>query len=147
MANSRYQIEVEEYLRTHYLPRYFGQGFRVANLALSAGGTFEFDAVSNDGEIVVCISTSTGRTVSGKFASGKVHKLRADMLFLLMAPAKQRLILLTEEDMYQICLSEKEKGRVPSEIEFIHAEIPSELAEELKAARKLASEEVSTIRR
>jgi hypothetical protein len=142
MANSRYQLIVEEYLRTQYLPRYFGQDFRIARLALSSGGTFEFDAVSQDGEIVVCISTSTGRTVSSKFVSGKMHKLRADMLFLLMVQARRRIILFTEEDMYKICLSEKEKGRVPPEIEFLRAEIPIEIDVALKAARKLASDEV-----
>lgn len=147
MANSHYQREVEKHLRICYLSKYFDQGFRVAKLPLSSGGTFEFDAVSDDGEIVVCISTSTGRTLSGKFAAGKVQRIRADMLFLLMTQAKQRIILFTEADMYQIFLNEKDKGRVPQEIEFLHAEIPAELAEGLKAARKLASDEVSPLPR
>lgn len=147
MANSHYQLEVEKHLRTYYLSEYFHQGFRVAKLPLSSGGIFEFDAVSDDGEIVVCISTSTGKTLRGKFAAGKVQKIRADMLFLLMAQARQRIILFTEADMYQIFLSERDKGRVPQEIEFLHAEIPAEIAEKLKAARQLASDEVSPVQR
>lgn len=147
MANSRYQLEVEQYLRVQYLPKKFGQDFHPARLMLSTGGTFDFDAVRVDGNVVVNISTSTGRTASGNFASGKVQKIRADMLFLLMAQARQRIILLTEEDMYQIFLSEKEKGRVPQKIEFLRAEIPAEIADPLKVARKLASDEVSPVQR
>ena len=76
MANSRYQLKVEDFLRTRYLPDFFKQKFRISRLTLSAGGTFEFDAVSEDREIVVYISTSTGRTASSNFASGKLKVAR-----------------------------------------------------------------------
>lgn len=142
MANTNTQRRVESWLRNDWLPRQFGQEFRPKALVLKPGGTFDFDAVSTDGNIVVNISTSSGITMGGKYPSAKMQKLRADMLFLLMTNTQRRIILLTEKDMLNLCLQEKENGRVPLEIEFFHAEIPAVLDEELKAARKMASDEV-----
>jgi hypothetical protein len=92
---------------------------------------------------VASISTSNGITAGGKTPAAKIQKLRADMLFLLMVHAKRRLIILTEKDMFEICQKEKGNGRVPEEIEFLHAELPVNLAAALRKARKKASDEVS----
>jgi hypothetical protein len=46
-------------------------------------------------------------TFSGKHAVGKLLKLRADMLFLLLANAPRSLVVLTERDMYDLCLKER----------------------------------------
>ncbi|MCJ7791846.1 MAG: hypothetical protein MUP49_05520 [Dehalococcoidia bacterium] len=86
-------------------------------------GFVEFDAVSADDTIAANISTSSGITSGGKYPSAKIQKLRADMLFLLMTKAEKKLIVLTEKDMYELCLKEEAKGRVPKEIEFLHAEL------------------------
>jgi hypothetical protein len=69
-------------------------------------------------------------------------KIRSDMYFLLLVPAGRRLVILTEADMHQACCAEKEGGRVPKEIEFVLAEIPSDLRLRLEAAKRVASEEV-----
>jgi hypothetical protein len=50
---------------------------------------------------------------------------RSDMLFLTMVDAKRRLIVLTEPDMYEQCKREAAGGRVPPEIGFVCAVIPS----------------------
>jgi len=65
------------------------------------------------------------------------------MLFLLMIQVEKRLRILTEKDMYNLCLKEKKNGRVPLEIEFIHAKLPENLADLLKEAKKIAVTEVS----
>ena len=70
-------------------------------------------------------------------------KLRSDMLFLLMAEAKRRIVVLTEKDMFDKCLAERDGGRVPPEIEFALASIPEELREKLKKAKDESSREVS----
>ncbi len=66
---------------------------------LSSGGVFEFDAVSLNGKIIANISTSRGTNVSGKRAVGKTHKIRSDMFFLLLVPADDLSVILTERDM------------------------------------------------
>jgi hypothetical protein len=147
MADTRCQLECEDWVRLRWLPPKFGQQFHRERLQLSSGGMFDFDAVSADQTIAATISTSGAVTASGKLAVGKVMKLRSDMLFLMLAARPKSLMVLTEEDMYRLCLKERQGGRVPSEIEFLYAELPSELSERLRIARRTASFEVSPGRR
>ena len=69
-------------------------------------------------------------------------KIRSDMLFLTMAEAKRRIVVLTEKDMFERCLSEVAGGRVPPEVEFALAVIPDDLRSRLIAAREQSSKEV-----
>ncbi len=146
MTSSIVQLKVEEFIRTHVLPEKYGLPFYHKELKLNSGGQFSFDAVSKDGTIVANISTSTGKTATGKYPSAKVQKLRADMLFLLLTETKHRLIVLTEKDMFDLCKREKEAGRTPVEINFLLAEIPEVLREELQKSRKIASDEVTPLK-
>ena len=138
MADTRVQLQAEDWIRRTWLLQQYGQSFTRRRLTLNAGGDFEFDAVSADNSIVADISTS-----GGKAGAGKLHKLRADMLFLIMADAQRRIVVLTEHDMYEVCQEEKRNGRVPLDIEFVHAELPEDLASQLKEARGIASDEMS----
>lgn len=144
MANTRVQTEVEDWVREKWMPGHFGCEFYRNRLILISGGVFDFDAVSHDRRIAVCISTSGGKTASGKHAVGKLFKLRSDMLFLLLAKEpEKRIIVLTEPDMLEVCSKEKAGGRVPQQIEFVLADLPEDLREKLTQARENASREVS----
>lgn len=145
MADTRVQIEVEDWVREHWMPSVFGIPFFRNRLPLSSGGVFDFDAVNQEKTIAACISTSSGKTARGKHAVGKLLKLRSDMLFLYLAQGlKRRMIILTEKDMFEVCEKEKRGGRVPQEIEFHLATIPKELHSRLRSAQKKASREVTT---
>ena len=143
MADSSVQMVVEDWIRREWLPKAYGQEFRTELLKLIPGGYFNFDAVSADNCIVANISTSSAKTARGKHASGKIQKIRADILFLLMAPADKRLIVLTERDMFDFWEAEKRNGRVPLEIEFVLIELPVDLSKLLIETRRIASDEVS----
>ena len=143
MADTRCQVECEDWIRREWMPIYFGQPFYRERMLLSSGGVFDFDAVSADKTIVASISTSGARTASGRHAGGKMMKLRSDMLFLLLSEAPRKVLVLCEADMYALCQREREGGRVPKEIEFVYAPLPDDLATRLVAARKLSSDEVS----
>ena len=141
MADTRVQLEVEDWVRREWMPRELGQPFHRERVRLAPGGVFDFDAVSSDRSVVATISTSGSRTASGKHAVGKILKIRADMLFLLLAPATRRLVVLTERDLYERCLQERAGGRVPQQIEFVHAELPQPLQARLRTAQRAASAE------
>jgi hypothetical protein len=144
MADTRVQVEVEDWVRKEWMSGQFGCVFYRERLSLTSGGVFDFDAVSQDRRIAACISTSGGKTASGKNAVGKLLKLRSDMLFLLLAKEpEKRIIVLTEPDMFEVCAKEKAGGRVPQQIEFVLADLPDELRKKLTQARKNASKEVS----
>lgn len=143
MADTRIQLEVEDWVRRNWMCTQFGMKFSRERLPLRSGGVFDFDAVSDDRSIVATISTSGSRTSGGKQAVGKILKLRSDMLFLSMVDAKRRIIVLTERDMCDQCEKEAAGGRVPPEIEFVCAPIPEELRGRLVAGRLNASAESS----
>lgn len=143
MSDTRCQLECEDWVRREWMPAQFGQKFHRERVKLTSGGVFDFDAVSADETIIATISTSSSTTVSGKQAVGKLMKLRSDMLFLLLAAPKRAVMVLTEADMFHACLKEREGGRVPKEIEFVHASLPQDLASRLVAAKQLSSAEVT----
>lgn len=142
MADTRCQLECEDWVRQDWMPQRFGQRFHRDRMRLTSGGFFDFDAVSADGTTVATISTSGTKTSDGKHAVGKLMKLRSDMLFLLLAAPKRAVMILTERDMYDLCEKEKDGGRVPRNIEFFHAPLPADLAARLKVARQASSDEV-----
>lgn len=144
MANTACQLECEDWVRLNWLPAQFGgQTFFRERLRLNSGGVFDFDAVNSDRSIAISISTSGANTASGKRGAGKLFKLRSDMLFLLMATVSRRVLVLTERDMYELCMKERAAGRVPDGIEFLHAPLPPDLCERLIEARRASSNEVS----
>jgi hypothetical protein len=147
MADTRCQGECEAWVREKWMPKIFGQPFHKERLRLTSGGSFEFDAVSQDKSIVANISTSGSRTATGKHAVGKKLKLRSDIFFLLLRKAKRKAIILCEPDMLSLCKREYEAGRIPKDIEFFHAPLPRSLAAKLALARKISSDEVSPIKR
>lgn len=144
MADTRVQTQVEDWVRENWMRDRFGRDFSRNRVTLSAGGVFDFDAVSADRTVIASISTSGGKTASGNYAVGKLMKIRSDMLFLHMAEgAKQRMLVLTEQSMLDVCEKERLAGRTPKGIEFHLADIPSELRAKLVKARAEASKEVT----
>ena len=143
MADARVQLEAEAWVRDNWLPRVFGQHFESKPLKLAPGGTYNFNAVSADGKIAVAVATSQALTASGKRGSGKMLKIRSDILFLLMSPVERRILVFTEPDMLELCEDERRNGRTPDGIEFTHAALPTALALRLQRARRAASVEVT----
>ena len=148
MADTTTQGVVEDWVRDTWMPANLGQPFTKAGARLSAGGQFEFDGVSADRTTVACISTSRHKTSGGGNGTGKWFKLRSDILYLLMADGvTRRLMVLTEPCMFEHYKEEQSKGRVPSEVEAVLAELPAELRDRLAVARERASEEVRPVQR
>ena len=143
MASTTIQGEIEQWIREEWLPARFRRTFEKKKVRLASGGEFEFDAVSDDDEVVVNISTSSQKTASGNPGSGKMHKVRSDIYFLLLAPCAKKLMLLTDSKMHEAWLKQSDYGRVPDAIQIRCVEIPDSLQQKLKTAKKKASAEVT----
>jgi hypothetical protein len=146
MADTRIQQKVERWIVDNELPRLYGEPFAKRSVRFSWGGSFEFDAVSADGRMIVCVSTSACQTASGRNAIGKFHKIKADTLYLLNAIGAERLVLLfTDPGMLAHFERERSRGRFPpaTAIELRAIALPQVLADELRSASKIASLEVS----
>ncbi len=140
-ADTTAQLEVEDWIRRNWLPQKFGQKFHRERLRLSAGGLFDFDAVSDDEKIVAVISTSGAKTRRGRAGAGKLVKIRSDVYFLLLVESAKRIVVFTEQDMFGRFNRERHAGRIPHEIESYVAEIPPDLRRRLEAARKASIDE------
>jgi hypothetical protein len=70
MADTRVQVEVEDWVRCNWMASHFGTKFSRERLPLRSGGVFDFDAVSEDRSIVATVSTSGAKTSGGKHAVG-----------------------------------------------------------------------------
>jgi DUF2075 family protein len=144
MADTTVQRKVEKWIREEFLPKKLGQHFQEAKVPLIWGGSFNFDAVSDDGKIVAKISTSKARMANKKAGIGKFHKIIADTFYLLNARGVERLILVfTEPDMRDEFVRRREIGRFPPEVELLLVDdSPIGLRHKLEASRKVASMEV-----
>lgn len=142
MASTHTQKKCEIWIVESWLPVRYSRDFVTKRLPMQGRGEFEFDAVSNDGNIVGNVSTATAFTYRGSVASGKKSKIRADCLMLALVSAEMKLLLLTELCMHEFSVKEQEAGRLPLDIEILHVELPQDLKEELLVARKVASKEV-----
>ena len=143
MADSKAQRVAEIWIRENWLPLKFKKPFVKKRLPLRPGGQFEFDGVSSDGRTAVCISTCCGLRSSGKKATPKLHKIRSDALFLLLADVDRRVIVFSDQQMFDLCQAEIKAGRFPRDIDIEIVSLPAELEAALVLGRRLAAEEVT----
>ena len=145
MANTLAQKKAELWIVGHFLPKLFkGILFKEKKVKLTWGGSFAFDAVSEDQGIIGLVSTSAAKTSGGKQATAKIQKLKCDTLFLtnVSVPCR-KLLVFSEKSMLQHFQKDVEQGRFPGDIELVHAELPTEIQAEVVAARLEAQREVS----
>lgn len=143
MADTSVQRKVEDWIVSTWAEPQFGAACYKRRLSLTSGGVFEFDLVCEEKDVVGTVSTSKLAIPSGKMGVGKVTKIRSDIYFLLLVEADRRIVVLTEQDMFDWWKKEQiEKQRVPNNIEFMLVGLPHELRTELEASRKRSSDEV-----
>jgi hypothetical protein len=146
VATTRAQLNAEQHVVQRALPNLFGQEFRKRRVSLEWGGSFECDAMSDDGRIAVCVSTSSARTAGGKPAIGKYHKIRSDALYLLAAKGVgRRILVFTDLGMLKHFEAEQERGRFPGTdlIGLRYVDLPDDLRVALEKAVDAASREVT----
>ena len=118
MASTRVQKQCELWIVNNWLPEKYGCAFSEEKIQMQGRGKFEFDAVSENKEIIGNVSTASAYTHRGSIASGKKSKLRADCLMLALVTAKIKLMLLTKSDMADFALKEQNEGRLPLDIQI-----------------------------
>jgi hypothetical protein len=144
MADTSAQVKAEKWVRQFGLTERYGKHFEKRVMRLRGNGEFSFDAVSEDGEIVACISTSGGVTAGGKKATAKLLKIRSDVLWFYMLPKMptNALLVFTDEQFMKLVMTEREKGRFPTEFELVNISLPEDLAREVADSQQNASDEV-----
>ena len=94
MADTTPQLKAQNWIVNKWLPGQYKCNFQSMKLTLKWGGEFEFDAVSSNKKIAVCISTSKSKTANGINAIGKYQKIKSDALYLLFAKGVRKRVLV-----------------------------------------------------
>lgn len=146
MADTTAQREAEQWIVSSLLPHKFpGQIFTRKACQLGWGGSHTFDAVSDDGLVVGMVSTSAARTASGKIATGKLHKVYSDALFLTnVRGARHLLMIFSELSMLEMLRNKQSIADFPPQITLLHAALPPEIAQRVENARQVAVREMTT---
>ena len=126
-----------KWIREVYLPKKYGQPFHEKSLELQSKAQVKFEAVSEDGEIVAAISTSTGYTSGGRKNEDDLQKTRSDALHFLMLDTipKERLMIFTEQSMIDLVKDEKKRDRFPPALKIVKVKLPPELAAAVESSR------------
>lgn len=141
MANTNALKErVEPFVRD-WLASKFGKPFRFQFLPLTGAkgrdgkpATHEFDAVSEDREIVCGIKTASWKTSGGKRGAGKIQGAYAEIYFLSLVEANQKYLILTDLEFFEN-LKKDSKGKLAPGIELLHCPLPDDLKREVDAIR------------
>lgn len=132
---------VESYVREE-LGREYEVPFIPRTMTLTTGGTHEFDAVSEDGQIVAAIKSASGKTARGKNPSGKIKDSLAELYFLSLVQAGSRLLVLTNPEFHSILSRELQRRLAPG-LELKLVSLPDQIQKEVERIQSLASREVS----
>lgn len=143
MADSSAFLVAEEWVRSEGLHDLFPNvSFRKRKLVVGtkrdgSWAMHEFDAVSEDGAIVVSIKCSAGRTSGGRTPVGQLRAAYVDAWFLSRAPGKRKIIVFTERDLSDEFRSVSD-GKLPENVELTHIPLPEAIDRQVEAARGLA---------
>jgi|GEM_PF-969034 len=148
MANSRSALEAEKWIRDIGLKTiYPDKVFTKKIVKLCTGGEFEFDCVDKDETIFAHVSTSKGKTASGKASTGPIHKVRGESLWfnLLDKPQAKMIFIFTEQSLKDVFEEEKRIGRWPSVFDLLHIALPKEYQEQIEELRILSRDELKAL--
>jgi hypothetical protein len=144
MANSHFiKLSIEPAMR-EVLEAKIGVRLRERVMPLRWGGqgtgSFKFDAVSEDGTVVACLSTARN------LKAGQKHKLMRDATFMWLVPGVTRRILPVVCNSVAVALGiELNGGRLPPATELEIVALPEELLLELDAFNRAAVDEVKSV--
>jgi hypothetical protein len=141
MANTRYLTTVVENEVRAFLSARHGVAFMKRPLPLTTGGRHEFDAVSDDRSVIASIKSASGRTAGGKMPSGKIKDCIAELYFLTLVDAPQRILVLTSPEFHAL-FTRVMAGKIASGITVEHLPLPEEIQAQVDAVQRAASVEV-----
>ena len=142
MADTTYLKKVVEPYVRDQLNKEFNVPFESKVLNLTTGGKHEFDAVSDDKNIVAAIKSAGGMTITNKKPSGKIKDSLSELYFLTLVQASKKMLILTSEEFHGI-LSNFLKGRLALGLELKLMQLPMEIQHQVEKIRQKASSEVS----
>jgi len=134
MADTTFlKTKIEDHVRC-WLANKFGKPFHSEFLSLSrvegSAAKHEFDAVSQDKQIICAVKTASWKTSGGKRGAGKIQGAYCELYFLDHIDAKERYLVLTSKEFFE-GLSRDTKGKLAEGLGLLYCELPDDLAKEV----------------
>jgi len=101
----------------------------------------EFDAVSSDRKIVCGIKTASWKTSGGNRGDGKIKGAYAEIYFLDHVEAKQKFLVLTDEEFYRNLATDL-SGKLAADVDLLLCKLPEALEKEVKRVRTTSRREL-----
>lgn len=141
MANSHFIKTLVEPAMRLWLTKDFGMSFSERAMPIrwngEGAGSFRFDAVSEDGTIIACLSAAYN------LKAGQKHKLMRDATFMWLVPGvKRRVMVVVEQTIAEGLGVELRCGRIPPETEIRLVDLPFDIRQRLGTFRVKAAKEV-----
>ena len=140
MANTADLQAAIEWVRGE-LSRRHEKSFSKGSVVLRTGGRRSFNAVSSDQRIVATVMNSSGPTSGGKKPVGKIRYAIAEVYFLSLSDARDRVLVMTDHDFYDYVKNEL-AGALVDEVRLEHISLPPELAARVAGVTASASAEM-----
>ena len=84
----------------------------------------------------------SGATSGGKNPSAKINSALLEIYFLMLVPADERILILTNPEFFEIFIH-KTKGRVVPEVRVESMPLPPDMQAQVEAVTKRASDEMA----
>jgi hypothetical protein len=140
MADTTYlRYTVEPHVRDHLAEQHSTQ-FQPKTLTLKGGGKHDFDAVSDDGSIVIGIKACS--LSNGKLKAGQTKNAISELWFLSLVDAPRRTLILTNRPFYEAFIKTL-KGRLHPDITVECVELPTDMQARVDEIIADASSEVT----
>jgi hypothetical protein len=141
MADTNYlKNEVENWVRNWLQGQFPGHIFSKQYITLTSGGRHEFDAVSEDGNIIAGIKSSSHKTSGGNLPSGKFAVLYQELYFLSLVNAPTKLLILTNQELF-IDFVKRSEAKVAEGIQIRYCQLPADIIKQVNLVKKKASQE------
>jgi hypothetical protein len=141
MADTTRLEQVEPFIHD-WLGKKFKTTFSRKHVSMANGqASYEFGAVSEDGQTVAVIRRSSGKTSGRKFPTAKIQTIFKDIQSLSQIKAANKLIVITDSEFLGI-VKNKMRGKLPDDIQLLHCQLPPDLAAVVQSVRNKASEEM-----
>ncbi len=140
MANTSALQEAIQWVRGE-LGRRHERSFDKREVQLRTGARRSFNAVSADGRFVCTVMNSSGLTSGGKKPVGKIRGAIAEVYYLSLADAPDRLLIATDPDFFAMLQRELD-GALVDGVGLLHLPLPAALAAKVSDVTAAASSEM-----
>src|SRR4051812_27914452 len=126
MANTATLQQAIDWVRGE-LGRRHHTTFSRPQVRLPTGGVRTFNAVAADGNVVATDTKHSGSTSGGKKPVGKIKSAIADLYWLSLVEASQRILVVTNRSFLRFLEAELD-GALVEGLSVVHVELPVDLA-------------------